>query len=162
MAPLLPCCCNSYWGRCREQWTTVRTLWFACLTLSNIVICYRLIFHIAVYTSKAIIRVCWLLFGLRLCKSVRFIYIGFIFILASRLTFFVLNFEFWNSFSAYVLVKWCHINCPLLIQFPPNVVVEWLALPLGIREVPDSNFSPETVYFDWFFKVFCPSRWMPR
>jgi hypothetical protein len=38
-----------------------------------------------------------------------------------------------------------------------NVVIEWLTLLLLIRDVPDSNFGPETSYFgigfSWFFSV---------
>jgi hypothetical protein len=30
----------------------------------------------------------------------------------------------------------------------PNVAVQWLTLPLRIREVPDSNLGPETGYHD--------------
>jgi hypothetical protein len=39
-------------------------------------------------------------------------------------------------------------NSDFLEVVPPNVVVEWLALLLCIREVPDSNLGPETGYPD--------------
>jgi hypothetical protein len=41
-----------------------------------------------------------------------------------------------------------------LIALPPNVVVEWLALLLRIREVPRSNLGPETGYPNWGFSWF--------
>jgi hypothetical protein len=34
------------------------------------------------------------------------------------------------------------------LQPLPNVVVQWLSLLLGIREVPGSNLGPETAYND--------------
>jgi hypothetical protein len=43
----------------------------------------------------------------------------------------------------------------LLIWVRPNVVVEWLTLLLGIREVPSSNIGPATDYADdWGFRGF--------
>jgi hypothetical protein len=36
----------------------------------------------------------------------------------------------------------------------PDVMVEWLALLLRIREVPGSNLGPETDYPDWGFSWF--------
>jgi hypothetical protein len=41
-----------------------------------------------------------------------------------------------------------------VVEIRPNVMVEWLALLLRIREVPGSNLGPETGYPDRFFVVF--------
>jgi hypothetical protein len=42
----------------------------------------------------------------------------------------------------------------LNLSHAPNVVVEWLTHLLRIREVPGSNFGPETGYPDWGFSRF--------
>jgi hypothetical protein len=38
----------------------------------------------------------------------------------------------------------------------PNVVVEWLAFPLGVREVPGCNFDPDTGCPGWGFSWYSP------
>jgi hypothetical protein len=43
----------------------------------------------------------------------------------------------------------------------PNVVVEWLAFLLRIREIPGSNLGPETGCPDWFVVLLSTSSQMP-
>jgi hypothetical protein len=42
----------------------------------------------------------------------------------------------------------------VIFHTKPNVVVEWLTFLLHIKEVPGSNFGPETGYPDWVFSWF--------
>jgi hypothetical protein len=37
------------------------------------------------------------------------------------------------------------------LGYKPNIVIEWLTLPLGIWEVLDSNLGPKTSYPDCGF-----------
>jgi hypothetical protein len=65
----------------------------------------------------------------------------------------------WSRTNSCNATNWPYLTLLMetwdwMTQYSLNVIVEWLALPLRIREVPGSNLGPETGCPDWGFSRF--------